>query len=431
MRDAAGYGANPVIPGVIFRTGDPATTGSTEHVASGQPTHDLTGANMWAPWVLASAVTGSPNYDAVNAGLLNQGASVLTLDMSYGLGLDADALLAAVDRAERNLLAAASIRNLTYSADTGALSFRIQNQTGHKLISGYPEGRRMFVNVRLYDADNNLIATINPYDAAAGTLKGLPGEPGSPPLGPGESHVDALVYEMKGSSSLTGEQQTFHFALADGRYKDNRIPPKGFDIANAGERLAQPVWQGQDAPNYFSAAEYAGGYDHISMQTTPGAARVEVDLYYQTTSREYMEFLRDEISGAGDTLPDPNPGTPQNEAYIIQTDPFFAQLKAWGPTLWQLWQHNKDVAGAAPVLMTSASFVASGACHYADVQPNADHNNPAACDDDVDVADVQRIAGCWNQSIGPACPATLDIDASGSLTVLDITLAAEEWGWPD
>ena len=49
MRDAAGYGANPAIPGVIYRTGDPNTTGSTEHVASGQPTHDLTGGNMWVP----------------------------------------------------------------------------------------------------------------------------------------------------------------------------------------------------------------------------------------------------------------------------------------------------------------------------------------------------------------------------------------------
>ena len=430
MRDAAGYAANPNIPGVVYRTGDPNTTGSTEHLASGQPTHDLTGGNMWVPWVLASAVAGSSNYDATNDALLNQGAGVLTLDLTEGLGLDADALLAAVDRAEQNLHDAASIRELEYSPDTGALSFRIQNQTGHKLISGYPEGRRMFVNVRLYDAGDNLIAEINPYDAAAGTLKGL-GTPSSPPLGAGESHDDALVYEAAMRSTLTGEDKTFHFALADGRYKDNRIPPLGFDIANAAERLAQPVWQGENAPDYYSAAEYAGGYDHVSLLAAPGASRVEVDLYYQTTSREYMEFLRDEIAGTGDTLPDPNPGTPENEAYIIQTDPFFDQLRAWGPTLWQLWEHNMNVPGAAPVLMTTAGFDVTGACHYADVEPNADHGNPAACDGDVDVADIQRIAGCWNQPIGAACPTALDINQSGDLTVLDITLAAEEWGWPE
>ena len=431
MRDAAGYAARPNLPGVVYRTGDPNTTGSTEHVASGQPTHDLTGGNMWVPWVLASAVTGSPNYDATNAALLNQGAGVLTLDLTQGLGLNDGALLAAVDRAEQNLHDAAAINSLEYDSGTGALSFRIQNQTGHKLISGYPEGRRMFVTVKFYDAGDNLIGEINPYDPTVGTLKGLPGSPSSPPLAAGESYVDELVYEMNARSTLTGEDKSFHFALADGRYKDNRIPPQGFDIANAGERLAEPVWQGVDAPDYFSAAEYAGGYDHISLLAVPGADRVEVDLYYQTTSREYMEFLRDEISGTGDTLPDPNPGTPENEAYIIQTDPFFDQLRAWGPTLWQLWEHNKDVPGAAPVLMTTASFDVIGACHYADVQPNADHGNPSACDGDVDVADIQRIAGCWNQPIGAACPTALDINQSGDLTVLDITLAAEEWGWPE
>ncbi|MFN2196699.1 MAG: phosphoglycerate kinase, partial [Anaerolineales bacterium] len=41
------------------------------------------------------------------------------------------------------------------------------------------------------------------------------------------------------SSSLTGEDETFHFALATGRYKDNRIPPKGFRIGEAADRLSE------------------------------------------------------------------------------------------------------------------------------------------------------------------------------------------------
>ena len=219
---------------------------------------------------------------------------------------------------------------------------------------------------------------------------------------------------MKTRSSLTNEPTTFHFALSDSRYKDNRIPPKGFDISRAAERMAQPVWQGQNAPNYFTAAEYAGGYDHVSLHVIPGGARAEVVLNYQTTSREYMEFLRDEINGTGHlTLPDPNPGTPTiNEAYIVQTDPFFTQLKAWGNTLWQLWLHNKDLPGAAPVVMTQAVYQVAPSCHYADVQPNADHAHPAACDQDVDIADVQRIAGCWNRPISPICPAGLDLNLS-------------------
>ena len=42
-----------------------------------------------------------------------------------------------------------------------------------------------------------------------------------------------------------------------------------------------------------------------------------------------------------------------SELGIAQTDPFFAGLSAWGDTIWQLWEHNKNVPGAAPVLMTN------------------------------------------------------------------------------
>jgi hypothetical protein len=353
MRDVVGRGCNK--KGAPIRPTD-----SREHPESGLPLHDMTGGNAWVSYVLASAVSGSPNYDAVNAQLLNQGPSVLTLDMAAGLGIDAPALLDGVERSKQQLELAAAIENLTYDPLTGTLAFRVQNQTGHKLISGFPEGRRMFVNVQAY-AGTTLLYEANPYDAAAGTLKGLtfpyhdPDNvlPNPAALGAGEAYVDALVYEMHPSSTLTGEQKTFHFALADGRYKDNRIPPMGFRIAEAAARLCVPVWHGVEDPNYYTALEYAGGYDDVSMAIPAGADRVEVALYYQTTSREYIEFLRDEIDGY--------PGRSQHmtlasTAYIAQTDPFFARLRAWGGTMWDLWTHNMDVPGAAPYQMAGASW---------------------------------------------------------------------------
>jgi hypothetical protein len=346
MPDAVGAGAD--MTNAVVRPGE-----STEHPNSGQPVHDLTGGNAWVSWVLASAVSGSPNYDSINAQLLNQGSGVLTLDLAQGQGIDPEALLAGVDRAKQQLQLAAEIQNLTYDPSQGSVSFRVQNQTGHKLISGFPEGRRMFVNIRAYTGQT-LIFEVNPYDDTAGTLKGLDHEysPSSPPLGPNEDYVDELVYEMHPSSTLTGEEETFHFALATGRYKDNRIPPKGFRIEQAAARLSEPVWDGESDLDYYTADEYAGGYDQVDLAdyeiSIPEAAdRVEVRLYYQTTSREYIEFLRDEINGTASTLP--------SSAYVIQTDPFFAQLKAWGDTIWQLWDHNKNEAGAAPFLMTQAS----------------------------------------------------------------------------
>ncbi len=330
--------------------------GSVEHPKSGQPVHDMTGGNAWTSYILASTVSGSANYDAINAQLLRQGPTVLTLDLTQGEPIDPVALLAGVDRAKQQLAMAAAISYTAYDPVIGSLSFRIQNQTGHKLISGFPEGRRMFVNIKAYDAANNLVYEVNPYDTAAGTLRGLPASysPNSPPLGRNEVYIDELVYEMHPTSSLTGETETFHFALATGRYKDNRIPPKGFRIDEAYARLCQPVDHGVDAPGMYTAAEYAGGYDDVSVSIQPGAAYVVINLYYQTTSREYIEFLRDEIKGTGNlTLYSPTPsGEPA--AYVVQTQPFFARLKAWGETIWQIWLHNKDVDGARPLLMTQA-----------------------------------------------------------------------------
>jgi hypothetical protein len=358
MRDVLGPGAD--LKNAVVRPDQ-----SVEHPNSGQPLHDLTGGNAWVSAVLASAIPGSPNYDAFNDQQLNQGPAVLTLDLTQGEGIDPAALLAGVDRAKQQLLLAGTIKNLTYDSATGALSFQVQNNGAHKLISGFPEGRRMFVNIKAY-AGGFLIYEANPYDATAGTLKGLTypylgqGLPDPQPLGANEVHVDELVYEAKPSSTdLTGETKTFHFALATGRYKDNRIPPKGFDIANAGDRVSVPVWHGVEDPNYFSGAEYAGGHDDVSLTIPAGLDYVEVNLYYQTTSREYIEFLRDEINGNGNlTLSSPTPsGEP--EAYVVQTDPFFSQLRAWGDTIWNLWTHNMSVDGAAPFLMTSATVGAA------------------------------------------------------------------------
>ncbi|MBW2733575.1 MAG: hypothetical protein JRH20_14400 [Deltaproteobacteria bacterium] len=348
MRDVSGPGADK--NSAVFRPDD-----SVEHPKSGQPLHDLTGGNIFISHLLASAVSGSANYNATNAQLLGQGATVLTLDLRAGLGIDPVALLAGVERAKQQLQLAASINDLVYDGPTRSVSFKVQNQTGHKLISGFPEGRRMFVNVRAYEG-GLLVHEVNPYDATVGTLCGLDASlsPSSPALLSTEEHISQLVYEMNPSSSVTGESKTFHFLLVDGRYKDNRIPPRGFDVAAAPQRLVDAVWAGASAPTYFSAAEYAGGYDDVSLTLPVNADRVEVVLYYQVTSREYIEFLRHQIAGT------PSRQTLPAAAYIAQTDPFFDQLRAWGETMWQLWDLNKDVPGAAPFAMASAAVGVSG-----------------------------------------------------------------------
>lgn len=51
------------------------------------------------------------------------------------------------------------------------------------------------------------------------------------------------------------------------------------------------------------------------------------------------------------------------------------------------------------------------------------------CDDDVDIADIQRLAACWQQPTNAFCPALLDIDLSGAIDIADVIAVAEQWGW--
>jgi hypothetical protein len=360
MRDVRGVACNK--QGVPIRPDE-----STEHPNSGQPLHDLTGGNIWISYILGTLDPNGGAYDTVNEEILDQGPAVLTLDLDAGETPKENgaALLAGSERAKQQLKLAATIKNLAYSSGSGDISFRVQNNTGHKLISGFPEGRRMFINIKAY-AGGNLLHEINPYDSNAGTLKEFAGT-----TGPNETYRDDLVYEVHPSSSLTDEHQTFHFVLATGRSKDNRIPPKGFRSAEAPARFSQAV--GMQEP--YTPDEYAGGYDEVSLSgVLPGGADlVEVTLYYQGTSREYIEFLRDEINGTATTLSSPTPSG-QPIAYIAQTDPFFGQLKAWGNTIWELWAYNHGlgslvgrpyrppVEGIAPFEMATATTGTQTGC---------------------------------------------------------------------
>lgn len=393
--------------------GGAAPRPTPEHPNSGSPAHDFQGGNLWMTRILASLDHESnqgATYDPVNFEILTGGdgttnppsnptanVATHTLDITQGVGLLAsdytpgEALGNAADRAAYQLRQAATIKDASYDKGSGMLTFKVQNNTGHKLISGYPEGRRMYLNVVAYDPINAVMHEVNPYDETAGTIKGLsfdyfdpdsPALPAPASLGMTEEYNDALVYEMKQNSTLTEEDKTFHFVLATGRTKDNRIPPKGFDIAGATDRLVVPVEDGDPAPDYFSAAEYAGGYDEVSVNLPPGADHVDINLYYQGTSREYVEFLRNEIKGDVNlTLYGPdnlvgghvatyatenllNPDT--DNAYLIQTDPFFAGLRGWGDTIWALWKHNIGLGteqpttkaeGLTPFLMTSATVL--------------------------------------------------------------------------
>ena len=132
-------------------------------------------------------------------------------------------------------------------------------------------------------------------------------------------------------------------------------------VRSSGKTI-DPVWHGVSELGYFSDAEYIGGYDLVSMQNDFGingtdAMTVEITLNYQSTSREYIEFLRNEINGTGATTLDGD-GVGGDPAYLIQdpSETYFDGLRAWGDTIWNIWTHNMNSPGAAPIEIASGSW---------------------------------------------------------------------------
>ena len=73
--------------------------------------------------------------------------------------------------------------------------------------------------------------------------------------------------------------------LNDTVYLDNRIPPRGFTNAGFAEIQSPAV------AHAYADSQY---WDDVHYVLPASARRVEATLYYQSTSKEYIEFLRDE-----------------------------------------------------------------------------------------------------------------------------------------
>ena len=242
MRDVSGAGCNdPLAP-----------------IRPDLPLHDMTGGNTWLPNIIASL---NPTE------------------------VDAAAAQAASARATSMLEKAAAL-DLTYevAGDSFQAVVTVTNRTGHKLPTGYPEGRRLWLHVVARDAGGAIVYESGAYDAATGLLN---------------HDEDAAVYEAELgiSPALAGalglaHGPSFHFALNDSVYKDNRIPPQGFTNAAFAAFGGAPV----DPHHPELAPRYADGqsYDTRTYGLPSAAKSVRVELLYQTTSKEYVEFLRDQ-----------------------------------------------------------------------------------------------------------------------------------------
>ena len=135
--------------------------------------------------------------------------------------VDLAQLQAAEERARAMLQKAAS---MTVTPEDFGITVRVTNETAHKLPSGYPEGRRIWLNVVALDINGVPIFESCVYDLETAELA---------------HDAQAKIYEIQpgfspGLAEALGFEagKSFHFVLNDTIYSDNRIPPRGFTNAN-------------------------------------------------------------------------------------------------------------------------------------------------------------------------------------------------------
>ncbi|RKZ12536.1 hypothetical protein DRQ50_11820, partial [bacterium] len=160
--------------------------------------HDLMGGNTFLPDILPDFFPGEVDVAQMQAAKLRAQA-MLTLAATLDVTID----------------------NRDYQR---GINVRVTNETGHKLPSGYPEGRRAWLNIRAFDAGDVVVYESGAYDGDTGIL----------------SHDDdAKIYHIEpgistrlGTALGVASGPSFAFVLSDTIYLDNRIPPRGFTNAN-------------------------------------------------------------------------------------------------------------------------------------------------------------------------------------------------------
>lgn len=320
------------------------------------PLHDMTGGNYWMP-------------DAI---LYLNGKGLLRL----GGGLTAVQISAINDGKTRAMAQLSSAVSLTVNGNV----LKVVNQTGHKVISGYPEGRRMWLNIKWYDAVNSLIREDGKYgplvdgtgqpvmvtnpatglpvqvksilDLNGSNTKiyeahyGMTREWANQLLSLGYSPSMPLNYDRyTGAVNLTlgqlaaqspgTDHETFHFVLNNTIIKDNRIPPYKMSYDEARVRNALPV----PATQYGNPT--TGGFynywDELVLNPPVGAETATIDMLYQPTSWEYIQFLY--------------LANNRNNAFLANE----------GINMLDAWVNN---GMAAPYVMESATWVNTSGCSY-------------------------------------------------------------------
>lgn len=233
-------------------------------------THQFAGGNTWIPQVI-KAIYG----DALEANDSSPGRkAALDLTTSYAFDM----------LQNKSALIEASVTS--QSTEQLDLAVKVTNLTGHKLPTGYPEGRRIWINVEVRDGSDQLFWESGSYDVNTGELTK------DDQLKVYES-IPGIWNETTNDCEITddNDNKMFHFVRNNCIGKDNRIPPLGFRGAENIEMKSVGITYPVDPENPSQVVNYDVTDYQVPIAGETGPFEVTTTLKFQIASKDYIEFL--------------------------------------------------------------------------------------------------------------------------------------------
>ena len=193
---------------------------------------------------------------------------------------------------------------------TYEVTVRVTNETGHKVPSGYPDGRRVWVNLEVSDG-GSLVYESGHYDEATARLTAGSGV--AMYARATTTTIDTSGGNLADNRVMVYEKITGSDPEPDGIWNespallnsevlfDNRIPPKGWDPTSyeeAGiyfrtydESSTGVVWR--DDPDRFATGQNWDDITYVFDAPTGATLSARAELNMQTHSREFVEYLKD------------------------------------------------------------------------------------------------------------------------------------------
>ena len=213
--------------------------------------------------------------------------------------------------------------------EEATVSVTVVNQTGHRLPTGFAEGRQMWIHIKVTDAEGRVIFEDGKLDADGKINK----------------TEQTKIYEQQ--AGVDGVK-SFNFALLNTIIKDNRIPPAGFN---------KTAYEVEGA--FIKGAKYANGqnwdetkYSFDVPADAFGAFTVDAELKYETFSAEFMGWLVDPDKTLAANHGGEAPATPDGS-------------RTWGETTYKIWER---AAKGKPLLMAATDATIPSANPASDFQ---------------------------------------------------------------